>query len=153
LNEALRAQGILAEKYKVAANVWSATSYNELRREALEVERWNRLHPTKQPKRPYILTALDGNEGPIVAATDYMKIVPDQLAPWLGGRLMSLGTDGFGRSDNREHLRRHFEVNAESIATAALAALAREKKFDASKAQKAFEELGVKSEKSDPAKA
>jgi pyruvate dehydrogenase E1 component len=82
-----------------------------------------------------------------------MKIVPDQLAPWLGGRLMSLGTDGFGRSDNREHLRRHFEVNAESIATAALAALAREKKFDASKAQKAFEELGVKSEKSDPAKA
>jgi pyruvate dehydrogenase E1 component len=153
LNEALRAQGILAEKYKVAANVWSATSYNELRREALEVERWNRLHPSKPPKRPYIATALDGKEGPIVAATDYMKIVPDQLAPWLNGRLVSLGTDGFGRSDNREHLRRHFEVNAESIAAAALAALAREKKFDASKAEKAFEELGVKSEKPNPAKA
>jgi pyruvate dehydrogenase E1 component len=153
LNEALRAQSILAEKYKVAANVWSATSYNELRREALAVERWNRLHPTKQPKRPYILSALNGNEGPIVAATDYMKIVPDQLAPWLGGRLVSLGTDGFGRSDNREHLRRHFEINAESIVAAALSALAREKKFDASKAEKAFEELGVKSEKPDPARA
>jgi pyruvate dehydrogenase E1 component len=137
----------------VAANVWSATSYNELRREALEVERWNRLHPSKQSKRPYILSALDGNEGPIVAATDYMKIVPDQLSPWLGGRLVSLGTDGFGRSDNREHLRRHFEVNAESIVAAALSALAREKKFDAAKAQKAFEELGVKSEKPDPARA
>jgi pyruvate dehydrogenase E1 component len=82
-----------------------------------------------------------------------MKIVPDQLSPWLGGRLVSLGTDGFGRSDNREHLRRHFEVNAESIVAAALSALAREKKFDAAKAQKAFEELGVKSEKPDPARA
>jgi pyruvate dehydrogenase E1 component len=82
-----------------------------------------------------------------------MKIVPDQLAPWLGGRLVSLGTDGFGRSDNREHLRRHFEINAESIVAAALSALAREKKFDASKAEKAFEELGVKSEKPDPARA
>ncbi|HLK34229.1 MAG TPA: pyruvate dehydrogenase (acetyl-transferring), homodimeric type [Terriglobales bacterium] len=153
LNEALRAQGILAEKYGVAANVWSVTSYNELRREALATERWNRLHPTKKPKQPHILTALEGNEGPIVAATDYMKIVPDQLGPWLGGRMVSLGTDGFGRSDNRQHLRRHFEVNAESIAAAALAALAREKKFDAAKAQKAFEELGVKSEKPDPARA
>jgi pyruvate dehydrogenase E1 component len=153
LNEALRAHGILAEKYGVAANVWSATSYNELRREALATERWNRLHPSKQPKRPYIVTALEGNDGPIVAATDYMKIVPDQLAPWLGGRLVSLGTDGFGRSDNREHLRRHFEVNAESIVAAALAALAREKKFDAAKAEKALAELGVKSEKPDPARA
>jgi pyruvate dehydrogenase E1 component len=99
------------------------------------------------------VTALEGNDGPIVASTDYMKIVPDQLAPWLGGRLTSLGTDGFGRSDNREHLRRHFEVNAESMVAAALAALAREKKFDAAKAEKAFAELGVKSEKPDPARA
>ncbi len=153
LNEALRAQGILAEKYGVQADVWSVTSYNQLRREALSAERWNRLHPAEPEKRPYILSALDGAEGPIVAATDYMKVVPDQLAPWLTGRLVTLGTDGFGRSDNREYLRRHFEVNAESIAGAALSRLAREGKFDAEKARGAFEELGVNTEKIDPARA
>ena len=151
LNEALRAQDILAEKYGVAADVWSVTSYNELRREALAIERWNRLHPAEPEKRPYILQALDGAEGPIVAATDFMKVVPDQLAPWLMGRLVSLGTDGFGRSDNREYLRRHFEVNAESIVAAALSRLAREGKFDAQRAQEAMEELGVNPEKIDPA--
>jgi len=150
LNEALRAQGVLAEQYGVQADVWSATSYNELRRDALSIERWNRLHPAEPEKIPYILTALDGAEGPIVAATDYMKVVPDQLAPWLGGRLVTLGTDGFGRSDNREHLRRHFEVNAESIAAAALSRLARDGKFEVQRAQKALEELGVDSEKIDP---
>ena len=151
LNEALRAQQILAEKYGVQADVWSVTSYNELRRDALAVERWNRLHPAQPEKRPYIATVLDGVEGPIIAATDYMKAVPDQLSPWLGKRLVTLGTDGFGRSDNREHLRRHFEVNAESIAVAALSRLARDGKFDVQRAQKAFEELGVDSEKVDPA--
>ena len=153
LNEALRAQQILGEKYGVPADVWSVTSYNQLRREALAVERWNRLHPAEPEKRPYILAALDGSEGPIVAATDFMKVVPDQLAPWLPGRLTTLGTDGYGRSDNREHLRRHFEVNAESIAGAALSRLAREGKFDAARAQQAFEELGVNTEKVDPARA
>ena len=153
LNEALRAQQILAEKYKVQADLWSVTSYNQLRREALATERWNRLHPAEKEKRPYILQALDGAEGPIVAATDYMKIVPDQLAPWLTGRLVTLGTDGFGRSDNRQHLRRHFEVNAESIAAAALSRLARDGKFDARKAQKAMQDLGVDTEKIDPARA
>jgi pyruvate dehydrogenase E1 component len=151
LNEALRAQEILADKYGVAADVWSVTSYNELRRDALTVERWNRLHPAEPEKKPYILTAIEGAEGPIVAATDYMKIVPDQLSPWLNDRLETLGTDGFGRSDNRQHLRRHFEVNAESIATAALSRLAREGRFDAGKAQKAFEDLGVATENQDPA--
>ncbi len=153
LNEAVRAQQILAEKYKVQADVWSVTSYNQLRRQALETERWNRLHPTEKDKRPYILEALEGAEGPIVAATDFMKIVPDQLAPWLTGRLVTLGTDGFGRSDNRQHLRRHFEVNAESIAAAALSRLARDGKFDPRKAQNAFQELGVDTEKIDPARA
>ncbi len=150
LNEALRAQEILAEKYGVQADVWSVTSYNELRRDALAAERWNRLHPSEPEKKPYILSALEGAEGPIVAATDYMKIVPDQLAPWLQGRLASLGTDGFGRSDNRQQLRRHFEVNAESIAAAALSRLAREGKFDAARAEQAFAELGVDTEKIDP---
>ena len=153
LNEALRAQKLLEEKYSVAADVWSVTSYNELRRDALAVERWNRLHPSEPQKQPYILSALDGAEGPIIAATDYMKAVPDQLAPWLTNRLVSLGTDGFGRSDNREHLRRHFEINAESIAAAALSRLAREGKFDAQGAQQAFQELGVDTEKIDPALA
>jgi pyruvate dehydrogenase E1 component len=153
LNEALRAQTILAEKYGVQADVWSVTSYNELRREALGTDRWNRLHPTEKEKKPYILSVLEKTEGPIIAASDYMKVVPDQLSPWLGTRLVSLGTDGFGRSDNREHLRRHFEVNAESIATAALSRLARDGKFDPKKAQKAFAELGVNVEKADPAHA
>ena len=151
LNEVLRAQDILAEKYGVQTDVWSVTSYNELRREALGVERWNRLHPTEPEKTPYIVSALGKAKGPIIAATDYMKAVPDQLAPWLNTRLVSLGTDGFGRSDNREHLRRHFEVNAESVVAATLSKLARDGKFDAKKAQAAFAELGVDAEKGDPA--
>jgi pyruvate dehydrogenase E1 component len=153
LNEALRAQAILAEKYNLHADVWSVTSYNQLRREALETERWNRLHPAETAKKPQILKVLDGTDGPIIAATDYMKSVPDQLAPWLGTRMVTLGTDGFGRSDNRQHLRKHFEVNAEAIAASALSQLARLGKFDAKKAQKALIDLGINSEKGDPAKA
>ncbi|MGB8885891.1 MAG: pyruvate dehydrogenase (acetyl-transferring), homodimeric type [Candidatus Korobacteraceae bacterium] len=153
LNEALRAQQILAEKYGVPADVWSVTSYNELRRDALAIERWNRLHPAEPEKMPYILAALDGSDGPIIAATDFMKAVPDQLSPWLSSRLVTLGTDGFGRSDNRQHLRSHFEINAESIAAAALSRLAREGKFDAQRAAKSFGELGVDTEKIDPANA
>lgn len=153
LNEVLRAQQMLAEKYGVAADVWSVTSYNELRRDALAIERWNRLHPSQSEKQPYVLTALGNAEGPIIAATDYMKAVPDQLAPWLLDRLVSLGTDGFGRSDNREYLRRHFEINAESIVAATLSRLARDGKFDAARAEKAFAELGVDTERKDPARA
>ncbi|HLY98488.1 MAG TPA: pyruvate dehydrogenase (acetyl-transferring), homodimeric type [Candidatus Angelobacter sp.] len=153
LNEAVRAQAILAEKYGVQSDVWSVTSYNQLRRDALEIERWNRLHPAEPAKKPYILTALGNAKGPIIAATDFMKAVPDQLAPWLGERLTSLGTDGFGRSDNRQYLRKHFEVNAESIATAALSRLARDGKFDPQRAQAAFKELEINTEKGDPAKA
>jgi pyruvate dehydrogenase E1 component len=155
LNEAVRAQSILAEKYDVPANVWSVTSYNELRHDALTVERWNRLHPAEPPKQPYIVSALQQAKaaGPIIAASDYLKAVPDQLAPWLEGRLLSLGTDGFGRSDNRQYLRRHFEINAESIAAAALSRLARDGKFDPKRAQKAMKELGIDTEKLDPVKA
>ncbi len=151
LNETLRAQEILSEKYGVQADAWSVTSYVELRRDALRAERWNRLHPAEPEKTPYIVTALQGCKGPIIAASDYMKALPDQLSPWLGGRLVTLGTDGFGRSDNREHLRRHFEVNAESIVAATLSKLARDGKFDAAKAQQAMAELGVETEKVDPA--
>ena len=153
LNEALRAQSILAEKYGVPADVWSVTSYNELRRDALRVERWNRLHPGEPVRLPYIQQALTGAQGPIVAATDYMKVVADQVAPWLPGRMETLGTDGFGRSDNREYLRRHFEINAESIAAAALSRLARDGQFPMDRATAAFGELGVSTEKIDPARA
>ena len=153
LNEALRAQQILGESYGVAADVWSVTSYNELRRDALAVERWNRLHPDQAARTPYIEQALQGAEGPIIAATDYMKVVADQVSPWLPGRMESLGTDGFGRSDNRQYLRKHFEVNAESIATAALSRLARDGKFDPARAKAAFADLGVDTEKIDPARA
>ncbi len=153
LNEAVRAQEILDRQYGVAADVWSVTSYNELRRDALAVERWNRLHPDQTARVPYIVEALQGAEGPVVAATDYMKVVADQVAPWLPGRMETLGTDGFGRSDNREHLRRHFEVNAESIAAAALSRLARDGRFDMGKAKAAFGELGVDTEKMDPSRA
>jgi pyruvate dehydrogenase E1 component len=151
-NEALKAQKILFDQYGVGADVWSVTSYNELRRNALEVERWNRLHPAEQPKTPYLLKALGNIDMPIVAASDYMKMVPDQIAPWLPGRLTSLGTDGFGRSENREHLRRFFEVDAPSIAAAALASLARWGRFDAQRAQQAIGELGLDPESADPSK-
>ena len=127
----------------MAADVWSVTSYNELRREALKTERWNMLHPVEAAKVPYIQQVLGGTEGPIVAASDYMKSVQDQVSPWLGGRMVALGTDGFGRSDNRAYLRGHFEVNAASIAVAALSRLARTAKLDAKKAAKAIGELGL----------
>jgi pyruvate dehydrogenase E1 component len=157
LNEVLRAQEILAEKFQIAADVWSVTSYTELRREAIATERWNRLHPAEPERKPYIVTALEGAQGPIIAASDYMKSLPDVLAPWLlldgKCRLTTLGTDGFGRSDNREHLRRHFEVNAESIAGATLSRLARDGKLKPQKAQAALAELGLNVEAKDPARA
>ncbi len=153
LNEVLEAQTMLADRYQVQADVWSVTSYNELRREALAVERWNRLHPAEAARTPYLVQAIEGAKGPIIAASDYMKTMPDQLAPWLGARLVSLGTDGFGRSDNREHLRRHFEVNAASIVAATLSRLARDGSFDKAKAQAAFAELGLDPETGDPARA
>ena len=106
------------------------------------MERWNRLHPGEPARTPHILRALGGAAGPIVAASDYMKVVADQLAPWLPGRMETLGTDGFGRSDNREYLRRHFEVNAESIAAAALSRLARDGQFDAARADRRLRRTG-----------
>ncbi len=151
LNEALRAQQILAEKFNVAADVWSVTSYVNLRRNAIEVERWNRLHPTEEARRPMILEVLDGSHGPIIASSEYMKVLADQLAPWLGGRLTALGTDGFGRSENREHLRRFFEIDAESIAAAALSRLARDGKIEAHVASQAILDLGLNPDAPNPA--
>jgi len=153
LNEVLRAQEILATKYNVAADVWSVTSYNELRRDCVETERWNRLHPAQKEKTPYLVDVIGKTTGPIIAASDYIKSMPDALSPWLGNRLLSLGTDGFGRSDNRAHLRRHFEVDAESIVAATLSKLAREGVIKPKAAEKAIAELGLSADAPSAAKA
>ncbi|MFL6417428.1 MAG: pyruvate dehydrogenase (acetyl-transferring), homodimeric type [Bryobacteraceae bacterium] len=150
LNEALKAQRILAEKYGVGANVWSVTSYTELRRDAMVTDRWNRLHPNEPQRKPYLLEALGELDQPIIAASDYMKIVADQISPWVPGRLTALGTDGFGRSENREHLRRFFEVDGESIAAAALSRLASWNRFDSNRAAQAIAELGLNPNAPDP---
>jgi pyruvate dehydrogenase E1 component len=152
LNEALRAQQILAERYQVPTDVWSVPSYNELRREALGVDRWNRLHPSEKPRTPYIVSVLASEPGPVIASSDYIKAQPDQLAPWLGSRLHSLGTDGFGRSDNREHLRNFFEISAEAIVQATLAALANTGAISSQRAEVAIAELGFHPDKRDPSK-
>ena len=141
LFEALRAQEILASRYGVAADVWSATSYNLLRREALAVRRWNTLHPGEKPRKSYVESLLEPEEGVFVAVSDYMKIVPDQIAPWVPGGLVSLGTDGFGRSDTRTRLRRYFEVDAESVAIAALHALCQRGLVRKSVVERAMDEL------------
>jgi len=147
----LRAQELLGERFDVCADVWSVTSYAELRRDALACERHNRLHPLEQPRIPYLASALDGVRGPFVAASDYIKAVQDQIARFVPGRFVSLGTDGFGMSDTREALRRHFEVDAESIVVAALDALRLEGQADAAEVARAIGELGVDPDKVDPA--
>ena len=125
MQEVLRAQELLREHHDVAADVWSATSYQQLRTDALEVERWNRLNPEEASRQPYVTQCLESKDGPVIAAGDSMKAVPDQIARWVPGPFLPLGTDGFGRSDARETLRRYFEVDAEHIAVATLSALAR----------------------------
>jgi pyruvate dehydrogenase E1 component len=122
--QALEAQRILAERYDVAADVWSATSYRALREDALEVEAWNMAHPLEKPRVPYLQKVLANAEGPIIAVSDYMKAWPDSIARWVRQPFLPLGTDGFGMSDTREQLRRHFKVDAASIAYAALYKLA-----------------------------
>ncbi len=146
----LGAQTILGDRYGIAADVWSATSYQQLRNEALSVDRWNRLHPEDPPRVPYVVEALSSAEGPIVAATDFLKLVPDMIRPWVRQKFVCLGTDGFGRSDTREALRRHFEVDAENIAVACLYALHQEGKLKAGEISKAIRDLGIDREKLDP---
>ncbi|MDQ4004851.1 MAG: pyruvate dehydrogenase (acetyl-transferring), homodimeric type, partial [Actinomycetota bacterium] len=123
IRTALRAQEMLAE-HDVAADVWSAPSYQQLRFEALEVERWNRLHPGEAKRTPYVTRVLEGAEGPVIAVTDSMKAIPDQISRWVSQPFLSLGTDGFGRSDTRDALRRFFEIDAEHVTVGALSALA-----------------------------
>jgi pyruvate dehydrogenase E1 component len=149
LREALQAQEML-EKYGVAADVWSVTSYKELYRDAMEAERWNMLHPTEKPLVPYVTQALADAPGVMLAASDYLKSLPAMVSRWFPRRLACLGTDGFGRSESRAGLRDFFEVDAKHIAFATLAELLREKKIDAAAVKKAAKELGINSEKPSP---
>jgi pyruvate dehydrogenase E1 component len=153
LLDALRAQEILAERFDVAADVWSATSYQQLRNDALACDRWNRLHPGEPARVPYVTKALEGSAGPIVAATDYMKSVPDLIAPWVRKPFVSLGTDGFGRSDTRGALRRHFEIDAEHIVVATLWALQQQGAVSGGLVGKAIQDFGLDPDAIDPREA
>jgi pyruvate dehydrogenase E1 component len=124
LREALATAELLESDWNIAADVWSVTSFTELRRSALEIERWNRLNPAEQPRRSWVEDCMGPSAGPVVAATDYVRAVPDLIRTWVPHRYLTLGTDGFGRSDTRAALRRFFEVDRFSIALAALKALA-----------------------------
>jgi len=149
--EVLKAQEILEKEYGVAADVWSVTSYKQLYREGNDCERWNMLHPTQAPKVPYVTQTLKGAGGPFIAASDYMKVLPESIAQWIPGKLVALGTDGFGRSENRASLRDFFEVDAKYIVLATLYALGAEKKIAKDVLEKAVKDLGIKPEKRNPA--
>ena len=158
LNEALNAQEILQERFNVQADVWSVTSYKLLHQDALDTERWNRLHPTAVQRVPYITRVLQDATGGksdsiVVAASDYMKVLPDSIARWIPGSLVSLGTDGFGRSDGRKELRSFFEVDANHIALSALYALKQQGRLSSEDVDNAISKLGVDPEKADPVRS
>jgi pyruvate dehydrogenase E1 component len=148
LNEVLKAQELLEERYDVAADVWSVTSYKELRRDGLEVERWNMLHPGQPPRTPYVSHCLADAPGVLVAASDYVKALPDSITRWCPRPLLSLGTDGFGRSDGRRALRNFFEVDARYVTLATLTALAGQGDIAPDDVAEAMHDLEI-----DPAKA
>ena len=154
LNEVLAGADLLEQDFGIAADVWSVTSFTELRREALEVERWNMLHPIETPRVPYVTQCLASRgDAPAVASTDYMKLFADQLRPFVRGPYQVLGTDGFGRSDTRAQLRAHFEVDRHYVAVAALKALADDNKIPSSKAVEAIAKYGIDPDRPDPAHA
>jgi pyruvate dehydrogenase E1 component len=143
LNEVIAAAELLEAEFGVAADVWSVTSFTELRRDGIATERWNLLHPLEEPRRAYVSECLDGAEGPVIASTDYIRTFADQIRQWVPGRYTVLGTDGFGRSDFRSALRRFFEVDRHYVTVAALKALADEGKLEASQVQEAIERFDI----------
>jgi pyruvate dehydrogenase E1 component len=150
LREALRAADLLAERFGVSSRVWSVTSYTQLRRDAQAATRWNLLHPSEPPRRSYLETILEGQEGPFVATSDNVRAVAEQISPWIPGGLLALGTDGLGRSDLREVLRRHFEVDAEFVVLAALSRLVALGRIDTARYRAAVNELAIDADKLDP---
>jgi len=151
LREVLAAATLLAEDFGVQADVWSVTSFNELRRDGLETRRWNRLNPDEEPRLSYVERCLSKQPGPVVASSDYMAMVPDQIRPYVPARFMVLGTDGFGRSDTRRKLRQFFEVDRYWTAVTALSALADEGAIDRSRVSEAIRKYGIDPAKIDPA--
>jgi pyruvate dehydrogenase E1 component len=150
LREVIAAAEILESEYGVPADVYSVTSWSELRREALDVERWNLLHPGETPRVPYLSTLLGGREGPFVAASDYVRTVADQVRQWVPGRYHVLGTDGYGRSDSRAKLREFFEVDRRYVVVAALKMLADEGRIDVATVRSAIDKLGIDPSKPNP---
>ena len=150
LREVITAAELLEKDWGISADVWSATSFTELAREARDCDRWNRLHPTEKARVPYVTQCLEGNVGPVVAATDYIQSYPDQIRKWVPVRYEVLGTDGFGRSDTRAQLRKHFEVNSVNVVVAALKALADEGSISADKVVEAINKYGIDPEKTNP---
>jgi pyruvate dehydrogenase E1 component len=147
---ALRAQELLAQDWGVSADVWSVTSWTELRREAVEADDWNLLHPAEEPRVPYVTRVLSDTDGPVVAVSDWMKAVPDLLAPYVPGGMASLGTDGFGLSDTRPALRRHFKVDAESIVVKVLTQLANYGEIERDVVRQAVEKYQIADPKAAP---
>lgn len=150
MNCVLKGQQILAEKYGVSSDVWSVTSYNELRRDAQECKRWNMFHPTMPARKSYIETVTEGSEGPFIATSDYVQAHSEQVAQFLPDDFLALGTDGMGRSETRPALRRHFEIDAECVVIASLYQLSKQGKIDASEVEKAIKDLGVNPDKISP---
>jgi pyruvate dehydrogenase E1 component len=148
--EVLKAAEILEEKYKVAADVWSVTSYKELYKDGNACERWNILHPGAKQRESFVAAQLKGTEGVLVAASDYVKALPESISQWMPRPLIALGTDGFGRSESRAALRDFFEVDAKHIVLATLTGLLREGKIKAAEVKKAITDLGINSDKADP---
>ena len=150
LPSVLRAQKILKDKYGLGSDVWSVTSYNELCRDGMAADRWNRLHPTETPKKGYLECVLASEKGPFISASENVRAVADQIRQWVPGEYTVLGTDGFGRSDTRQALRRHFEIDAECTAYAALLALSKQGAFDKAQLPQALKDLGINPDKVDP---
>jgi pyruvate dehydrogenase E1 component len=140
---AQEAQELLASRWGVSADLWAVTSWSQLRHDAIEVERWNRLHPSHEPRRPHVTDVLGSGTDPVIAITDYMRAVPDQVARFIDRPYASLGTDGFGRSDARAALRTHFEVDAAHLVVTVLSELARTGQLAPSVVEKAITELGI----------
>jgi pyruvate dehydrogenase E1 component len=153
LREAIRAQQILKDKYNIGCDVWSVTSYNELRRDAMDCQHWNDLHPGQPAKRSYLEQVLDGVTGPFISTSDNVRLVADQIREWIPGEYIVLGTDGFGRSETRPELRRHFQIDAECTTYATLRGLARMGAFDASKLPEVLKQLEIDAEKINPLNA
>jgi pyruvate dehydrogenase E1 component len=152
LREVLAGAELLENDFGIPADVWSVTSFTELRREALEAERWNMLHPTEPPRIPYVTSCVTRGGGPVIASTDYVKLFADQIRPFVPGNFRALGTDGFGRSDYRKRLRLFFEVDRHFVAVAALKALADENKLPSIKVAEAINRYGIDAEKPNPAR-